>query len=159
MRSLPAFALFLFLVTNVWAQNTQIAFKLFVKGELLKTETAVSVSVFDGKDTLQLTTDGSSFYLPDSLFSKRKTLLISINGFSLLFRQMPLGYNKVKPQWEIFLDYYPFMDDSKWLVKDKEGVKWYYSLINHTGSQFTFYRYKKLAGYERRLLRSLKKRL
>jgi hypothetical protein len=129
---------------SIYAQNTKIDVQVFVKGKSIELKNGVNVSLISKNDTLKLLSSDNSFYLPDSLNMKKRSFLVQAGGYDFYFEESILTYQPLLPKWEIFVDYKPFLEENKWLLKQcNKKVKFLYSLNKNTGSLFTVFLKKK----------------
>ncbi len=134
---------FMLIASKSYSQTPLIKVKFKVEKETLNISKFKVASVL-GKDTVYLQVTGNEFIIPDSLYQKKRNIIFNINQYELIMNNIPLTWNPLYPIWTLKVDFYPFLEENKWITKkSKKSIKWIYILDYNTGKMLTFYRYKK----------------
>jgi hypothetical protein len=127
-----------------YAQNSKIVIELKVEGQEVKIKDGFEINIIAGTDTVKALTFNRGFYIPDTLAKKRRTVLMNMNQYKLVFDSIPLVFNELRPKWEVGIDFRPILEENSWLIKkSSKKVMWLYTLSNGTGALFTVRRYKR----------------
>jgi hypothetical protein len=136
------FSLF-YLAPKAFSQSEEIILELTVEGKSVEIKNNFFVKVIVNKDTIPLKTTEKGFYIPDSLMKTKRLVMFKIDDLELPCETF-LTYQKDSPRWLINVDFRPFLEENKRLIKGiKNKVYWIYTLNKSEQFLLTYHRFDK----------------
>lgn len=130
---------------STWAQSTSLEFE-FVLDEKkinIKNKSYVKVKTLSGDMSFPI--HQSKVLIPDSLRRPSQHFTINLNGYQLVYSDIPISWNIQYPKWIVTIDRIPLSEENLYRSTEaQKGLRWISVLNNGSGMDWTGLEYSKL---------------